>query len=219
MPYTPVTPLSNAAFGDEYFEVSRDDKRWVQVNINTWKSTGKYIFLNLFKPNAAGDDFEREQRITLSLKEWRALMEYRFLIDPPESAPASPPIKQETPVSNNKRGLLSPPGAPMKKRAVLIPISENVAHMAINPAFEHLCALPVMSEVRASASVQDSLFPTTPLSRQVSTVVKQVRFDNGGETESDTGPRWLFNQTHSHEYPQEQSQDGQDWFISSTQPQ
>jgi hypothetical protein len=218
MPYTPITPLSNAGFGDEYFEVSRDDKRWVQVNMNTWKSTGKYIFLNLFKPNAAGDDFEREQHITLSLKEWRTLMEYRFLIDPEESPPASPTNKQETPVSNNKRGTTSPPGAPMKKRAVLIPISENVAHMAINPAFQYLCP-PVapVPEARASASVQDSLFPTTPLSRQVSTVVKQVRFDNGGETESDSGPRWLYNQTHSHEYPQ--AQNVEDWLISSTQPQ
>jgi len=79
MSYTPSTPESDANFGDKFVEISVGEKRWVRASVKTYETTGKYIFLKLFKTNENGI-FERVQYISLTSSEWEALIDKRFLI-------------------------------------------------------------------------------------------------------------------------------------------
>ena len=66
--YTPITPESDGQFGDYYIDICKDAKRWVRASVKTYDSTGKYIFLKLFK-STDGMSYQQAQYITLNVSE------------------------------------------------------------------------------------------------------------------------------------------------------
>ena len=67
------TSLKDTQFGDCYFDISQTEKRFVRANLKTYKITGTYVFLKLFKKAAEDCDFE--QRISLTLEKSSKLIE------------------------------------------------------------------------------------------------------------------------------------------------
>jgi hypothetical protein len=118
-----ITPESDSSYGDFFIDVSVGPKRWVRATVKTYDSTGKYVFLKLFKKNE-NQIFERYQQLSLSIQEWNCLMENRFAIDAPDL----------TVTPNQKRpAMLMVPGAPIKRRITPTSISND---MPTNPFFD-----------------------------------------------------------------------------------
>ena len=67
----PFTAERDAEFGDAHFDVSKSEKRLIRTTVKTYDKTGTYIFLKLFKK--VGQEFEFQQRITLTLEEFEKL--------------------------------------------------------------------------------------------------------------------------------------------------
>ena len=72
MPTTPFTSSKDTQFGDCYFDISQTQKRLVRATLKTYERTGTYMFLKLFKK--AAEDYEFEQRISLTLEEFGNLV-------------------------------------------------------------------------------------------------------------------------------------------------
>ena len=68
----PFTSTKDTEFGDCYFDISKTDKRLNRATLKTYERTGTYVFLKLFKK--ATDDYEFEQRISLTLGEFENLV-------------------------------------------------------------------------------------------------------------------------------------------------
>ena len=57
---------------DCYFDVSKTDKRLIRATLKNYEKTGTYVFLKLFKK--AAEEYEFEQRISLTLQEFGSLV-------------------------------------------------------------------------------------------------------------------------------------------------
>ena len=68
----PLTSSKDTQFGDCYFDFSQTEKRLVWATLKTYERTGTYVFLNLLKK--AAEDYEFEQRISLTLEEFGNLV-------------------------------------------------------------------------------------------------------------------------------------------------
>ena len=68
----PFTSTKDTKFGDCYFDISKTDKRLIRATLKTYEWTGTYVFLKLFKKTA--EDYEFEQRISLTLQEFGSLV-------------------------------------------------------------------------------------------------------------------------------------------------
>ena len=68
----PFTSSKDTEYGDCYFDVSKTDKRLIRATLKTYEKTGTYVFLKLFKK--AADEYEFEQRISLTLQEFGSLV-------------------------------------------------------------------------------------------------------------------------------------------------
>ena len=68
----PFTSTKDTGFGECYFDISKTDKRLIRATLKTYEMTGTYVFLKLFKK--ATDDYEFEQRISLTLREFENLV-------------------------------------------------------------------------------------------------------------------------------------------------
>ena len=68
----PFTSSKDTQFGDCYFDISQTEKRLVRSTLKTYERTGTYVFLKLFKK--AAEDYEFEQRISLTLEEFGNLV-------------------------------------------------------------------------------------------------------------------------------------------------
>ena len=68
----PFTSTKDTEFGDCYFDISKTDKRLKRATLKTYERTGTYVFLKLFKKTA--EDYEFEQRISLTLQEFGSLV-------------------------------------------------------------------------------------------------------------------------------------------------
>lgn len=69
------TATKDSQSGDQFFEISKTDKRLVRATVKTYEKTGSYVFLKLFKkPEINSDDYKFEQRIGLTLDEFRTLV-------------------------------------------------------------------------------------------------------------------------------------------------
>ena len=66
------TSTKDTEFGDCYFDISKTDKRLIRATLKTYERTGTYVFLKLIKK--ATDDYEYEQRISLTLGEFDNLV-------------------------------------------------------------------------------------------------------------------------------------------------
>ena len=62
------TADKDAKFGDVYFQISRTKKRLIRLTVKSYKNTGTYVFLKLFKK--VDREYELQQRITLTLDEF-----------------------------------------------------------------------------------------------------------------------------------------------------
>ena len=67
----PFTAERDAEFGDAHFDVSKTEKRLIRATVKTYDKTGTYIFLKLFEK--VGQEFEFQQRITLTLEKFEKL--------------------------------------------------------------------------------------------------------------------------------------------------
>ena len=68
----PFTSTKDTEFGDCYFDISNTDKRLIRATLKTYERTGTYVFLKLFKK--AAEEYEFEQRISLTLQEFGSLV-------------------------------------------------------------------------------------------------------------------------------------------------
>ena len=68
------TSIADEEFGDSYIDISKTEKRLIRVTTKTYESTGTYLFLKLFKKQSDGE-FYMDQRITLTVKEFQALID------------------------------------------------------------------------------------------------------------------------------------------------
>ena len=68
----PFTSTKDTVFGDCYFDISKTDKRLIRAKLKTYERTGTYVFLKLFEK--ATDDYEFEQRISLTLGKFENLV-------------------------------------------------------------------------------------------------------------------------------------------------
>ena len=89
MPTTPFTSSKDTQFGDYYFHISQTEKRLVRATLKTYERIGTYVFLKLFKK--AAEDYEFEQRISLTLEEFGNLVKEAEKIR--ESATQDSPLK------------------------------------------------------------------------------------------------------------------------------
>ena len=92
----PFTSTKDTEFGDCYFDISKTDKRLIRATLKTYERTGTYVFLKLFKK--ATDDYEFEQRISLTLGEFETLVSSASKIQnsvaDQQSSPKPPPAKK-----------------------------------------------------------------------------------------------------------------------------
>ena len=68
----PFTSTKDTEYGDCYFDVSETDKRLIRATLKTYEKTGTYVFLKLLKK--AAEEYEFEQRISLTLQEFGSLV-------------------------------------------------------------------------------------------------------------------------------------------------
>lgn len=59
---------------DNFLNISETEKRLIRVGVRTYKPTGTYLTVKLFKKNDS-DEFVQNQRVTLSLNEFQKLAE------------------------------------------------------------------------------------------------------------------------------------------------
>ena len=103
----PFTSTKDTEFGDCYFDISKTDKRLIRATLKTYERTGTYVFLKLFKK--ATDDYEFEQRISLTLGEFENLVSSASKIKNsvadqqswPKPLPAKKPKIQKEVVNND----------------------------------------------------------------------------------------------------------------------
>ena len=92
----PFTSTKDAEFGDCYFDIPKTDKRLIRATLKTYERTGTYVFLKLFKK--ATDDYEFEQRISLTLGEFEILVssasKIQNSVTDQQSSPKPPPAKK-----------------------------------------------------------------------------------------------------------------------------
>ena len=67
----PFTADKDAEFEDVYFEISRTEKRLIRATVKSYRNTGTYLFLHLFKN--VDKEYEIQQRIPLTLDEFELL--------------------------------------------------------------------------------------------------------------------------------------------------
>ena len=83
-------------FGHCYFDISQTEKRLVRATLKTYERTATYVFLKLFKK--AAEDYEFEQRISLTLEVFGSLVKKAEKIREPatqDSQPKPPPAKKQ----------------------------------------------------------------------------------------------------------------------------
>ena len=85
----PFTSSKDTQFGDCYFNISQTEKRLFWATLKTYERTGTYVFRKLFKK--AAEDYEFEQRISLTLEEFGNLVKIAEKIR--ESATQDSPSK------------------------------------------------------------------------------------------------------------------------------
>ena len=85
----PFNSSKDTQFEDCYFDISQTEKRLVRATLKTYERTGTYVFLKLFKK--AGEDYEFEQRISLTPEEFGNLVKEAEKIR--ESATQDSPLK------------------------------------------------------------------------------------------------------------------------------
>ena len=85
------TSSKDIQFGDCYFDISQIEKPLVRATLNTYERTGTYVFLKLFKK--AAEDYEFEQRISLTLEEFGNLVQKAEKIreSATQESPSKPP--------------------------------------------------------------------------------------------------------------------------------
>ena len=89
----PFTSSKDTQFGDCYFDISPTGKRLVRGTLKTYERTGTYVFLRLFKK--AAEDYEFEQRISVTLEEFGNLVKEAEKVR--ESASQDSPSKSPPP--------------------------------------------------------------------------------------------------------------------------
>ena len=91
LPTMHFTSSKNTQFGDCYFDISQTEKRLVRATLKTYERTGTYVFLKLFKK--AAEDYEFEQRISLTLEKFGNLVKEAEKIRESETqdSPLKPP--------------------------------------------------------------------------------------------------------------------------------
>lgn len=138
-----LTPNQDYQFGDEVFEISQSSKRWVRASVKVYDSTGKYIFLKLFK---AGDDgkFVRHQYVTLSAEEFEELIkradDIRGLpptpFNSPDSSTFTTPVNTRKPdvgITPQKRRLTMAADNILPKRQILAELGNRENAMVFPP--------------------------------------------------------------------------------------
>ena len=92
----PFTSTKDTEIGDCYFDISKTNKRLIRASLKTYERTGTYVFLKLFKK--ATDDYEYEQRISLTLGEFENLVSSDSKIQnsvADQQSAAKPPIAKK----------------------------------------------------------------------------------------------------------------------------
>ena len=72
LPTMLFTSSKDTLFGNCYFDISQTETRLVRATLKTYERTGTYVFLKLLKK--AAEDYEFEQRISLTLEEFGNLV-------------------------------------------------------------------------------------------------------------------------------------------------
>ena len=68
-----MTTTADQEFGDSFVDISNTDRKLIRVTTKTYKATGTYLFLKLFKTDS-DSEFLIDQRITLTVPEFQALI-------------------------------------------------------------------------------------------------------------------------------------------------
>ena len=63
---TSTTANADKDFGDCYFDILENSKRFLRAPLKTCDQTGTYVFLKVFKKATEGAEFECVQRLSLS---------------------------------------------------------------------------------------------------------------------------------------------------------
>ena len=85
-----INPSTDALFGDDFVDISIDERRWIRASKRVYDRTGAYVFIKLFKNEngaaANGEAFEKVQQVCLTLEEFKRLMDRRPFVDKVQSA-------------------------------------------------------------------------------------------------------------------------------------
>lgn len=75
MAFSSLTATKDQEFGDSYIDVAESQKRLVRVTTNTYKNTGStYINIKLFKKKDDQSEFRLQQRVGLTVDEFKDLV-------------------------------------------------------------------------------------------------------------------------------------------------
>ena len=75
MAFSSLTATKDQEFGDWYIDVAESQKRLVRVTTNTYKNTGStYINIKLFKKKDDQSEFRLQQRVGLTVDEFKDLV-------------------------------------------------------------------------------------------------------------------------------------------------
>ena len=78
----------DSEFGDNYYDISKTEKRLIRATLKTYEKTGTYVFLKLFKK--VDDNYEFQQRLSLSTDEFDKLIK------------KAPKIRETFPISSQE---------------------------------------------------------------------------------------------------------------------
>ena len=68
----PFSATKDSEVGESYYDVSKMEKRLIRATLKTYKKTGTYVFLKLFKK--VDDDYDFQQRLSLTTEEFDKLI-------------------------------------------------------------------------------------------------------------------------------------------------
>ena len=69
----PFTSSIDKDIGDNFVDISKTERRILEVTTKTYESTGTYLFLKLFKKGTDAE-FYIDQRVTLTVTEFQELI-------------------------------------------------------------------------------------------------------------------------------------------------
>ena len=98
----PFKSTKDKEFGDCYFDVFKTDKRLIRAALKTYERTGTCVFRKLFKK--ATDDYEFEQRVSLTLGEFENLVSSSSKIQnsvADQQSAAKPPLAKKPKTQKN----------------------------------------------------------------------------------------------------------------------